>query len=138
MRRIAMVLFCCCAGRAQAQDLLRYEPFDYTPVGGAIEGKTNPDGATWLQAYTPGTPVTPPGNIKIGSGSLAMPAGLGPGVGNSAEIDFSNSSMSNDLNQSGKAIRLPLGTTITSGTVYYSMALRIDDLTGATTANGIE
>lgn len=136
MKKLALFVACCLAGRSHAQDLLRYEPFDYTPVGATIEGNTNPDGETWVGAYNPNSPSVPPGNIKIGSGSLTMPAELGDGIGNSADLDLSNSTISDNVNQSGKALRLPLGTTVTSGSVYYSMALRVDNLTDALANTG--
>lgn len=124
MRKLAIVLCCCCVGQAQAQGLLLYEPFDYA-VAEPILGQTITDGPTWLAAHQS---ATPPGNIKVGGGNLAMPTGLGAGVGNSADIDFSNSATAGNANNSGKAVRLPLDTSITSGTVYFSFALRVDEI----------
>jgi hypothetical protein len=118
---------CCCAVPAQAA-LLRYEPFNYGDVGSSVEGKTNPDGATWLAAYA--TPA--PTGIKVAAGNLAVPSPLLPPVGNSAEID-------GNANGAGKALRLPLGGGFSQdagGTVYFSLALRVDELTGATNTTG--
>jgi hypothetical protein len=116
--------------------LLRYEPFDYDAVGTTVEGKTNPDSETWVGAYGN---ATAPSLIKVKSGSLDVPFPLLPEVGNSAEVDGGPSSVGTNPQQNGKALRLPLGTTITlnSGdTVYYSMALRIDELTGSNNTTG--
>jgi hypothetical protein len=129
----------CCAPSSEAA-LLRYEPFDYNDVGATVEGKTNPDGETWVAAYGNSTA---PGLIKITSGSLGMPAGMSPPIGNSVEIDGGPSSVGTNPFQNGKALRLPLdddGATVAvvngGDTVYYSLALRIDELTGATNTTG--
>ncbi|MEX2170335.1 MAG: hypothetical protein WD851_13560 [Pirellulales bacterium] len=116
--------------------LLRYEPFNYNEVGTTVEGKTNPDGETWVAAY--GDAVGP-SLIKVASNNLGVPSPLLPPVGNSAEIDGGPSTVGTNSQQAGKSLRLPLGTTITQnggGTVYYSLALRIDDLAGSTNVNG--
>jgi hypothetical protein len=108
--------------------LLRYEPFNYVDVGTTVEGKTNPNAETWVSAYA----AAAPNGILVASGNLTMPATLQPAVGNSAEINGSG-------NGAGKALRLPLGTTITQnggGTAYYSLALRVDELTGSTNVVG--
>src|SRR5687768_14395353 len=81
--------------------ILRYEPFDYSDVGGPVLGKTNPDGATWVAAHASPAPTV----INVASGNLAMPPEMAPPVGNSAEID----GIGTNSSQSGKAIRLPLG-----------------------------
>jgi hypothetical protein len=130
MRRIVtlfcwIVLFGCCASTATAA-LLRYEPFDYDAVGTTVEGKTNPDGETWVAAYA----STAPNAINVASGNLSVPPEMNPSIGNSAEIDGSG-------NGAGKAIRLPLGETIApDNTVYYSFALRVDALTGSNITTG--
>lgn len=105
--------------------LLRYEPFDYSDVGATVEGKTNPDGETWVSAYA----STAPNAINVASGNLSMPPEMNPPVGNSAEINGSG-------NGAGKALRLPLGETLSAGSVYYSLGLRIDELTGSTNVVG--
>jgi hypothetical protein len=132
-------LVCCCAHSATAA-LLRYEPFDYNDVGTTVEGKTNPDGETWVAAYGN---ATPPGLIKVTSGNLGMPPEMSQAVGNSAEIDGGPSSVGTNPFQNGKALRLPLdddGATVVTmnsgGTVYYSLALRIDELTDSTNTTG--
>jgi hypothetical protein len=108
--------------------LLRYEPFDYTDTGTNVEGKTTADGGTWVSAYAAAAPT----EITVAGGNLAVPHPLLPPVGNSAEVDGSG-------NGAGKAIRLPLGGGIAQdagGTMYYSMALRVDALTGSTNTSG--
>jgi hypothetical protein len=123
---ITVVIVALCSTASAA--LLRYEPFDYSDVGGTIEGKTNPDGATWLTAYAGAAP----NEMTVASGSLDVPNPFQAVVGNSAEIDGSG-------NGAGKSIRLPLGSGIgadAGGTMYYSLALRVDELTGSTATVG--
>jgi hypothetical protein len=124
MRRLAILFVCCFAISAQAT-LLVYEPFNYSNVGGPVLGQSTTGGDTWVAAHATAAPTA----INVASGSLSVPSALGPSIGNSAEIDGVG-------NGSGKAIRLPLGQTVNSGTVYYSFALRVDDLTGSNVLNG--
>ncbi|HEY3392787.1 MAG TPA: hypothetical protein VGK58_08770 [Lacipirellulaceae bacterium] len=122
MRSLATLFVCCCAVPVRA-DLLVYEPFDYA-TGGAVLGQTSVTSQTWVSAYA----ADAPDSIKVANGNLTVPMPLQPAVGNSAEIDGSG-------NGAGKAIRLPLngGAAQNSGdTVYYSLALRVDDLSGST------
>jgi hypothetical protein len=70
-----------------------------------------------------------------------MPAPIPGAVGNSAEIDGGPSSVATNPQQNGKALRLPFptGTGVavdSGGTVYYSMALRINDLMSSNTTTG--
>jgi hypothetical protein len=135
MRPIAMILLCCCAAPAQAA-LLQYEPFNYQDLGPTLEGKTTPTGGMWVSAYSSGVA---PGLIKVASGNLPVPPELKPATGNSVEIDGGPSSVATNPQQLGKALRLPLGGGVavdSGGTVYYSAALRIDELTGSTNTNG--
>jgi hypothetical protein len=135
MRHLAILLVCCCAFPARAA-LLQYEPFNYSNIGGSIEGQTTPTGGTWVGAYT--SAVTP-GLIKVASGNLAVPPELKAAVGNSIELDGGPSTVNTNPQQTGKALRLPLGGGVAldaGGTVYYSLALRIDELTGSTNVNG--
>ena len=130
----ALCAFPCTSASAA---LVRYEPFDHTPVGSTVEGKTNPDGETWVGAYSN---ATAPSLIKVASGSLAVPSAMPASFGNAAEIDGGPSSVATNPEAAGKALRLPfasLGIAVNSGgTIYYSMALRIDELTGATNTTG--
>lgn len=135
MRRLVTVLVCCCAVPAHAA-LLRHEPFDYANIGGSIENQTTPDGGTWVAAYSGSTA---PGLINVSGGNLAVPPQLKPAVGNSVQIDGGPSSVSTNPNQAGKSLRLPLGGGVavdSGGTIYYSLALRIDELTDSTNVNG--
>ncbi len=137
MRTLAMFLVCCCALPAQAA-LLQYEPFNYSNVAGSIEGQTTPTGGTWVSAYTSGVA---PGLIKVASGNLAVPSPMTPPLAgsNSVELDGGPSSVNTNPQQLGKALRLPLGGGVavdSGGTVYYSAALRIDDLMGSTDVVG--
>lgn len=95
------------------------------------------EGETWVGAY--GSAV-PPSLIKVASGNLSVPSPLLSPVGNSAEIDGGPSSVATNSQQAGKALRLPFaaGGVVqnSGGTIYYSLALRIDALTGSTNVNG--
>jgi hypothetical protein len=136
MHRALMVLACCCVTTTARAALLQYEPFDYANVGGSIEGQTAPTGGTWVAAYSS---AVAPGLIKVAAGSLATPAPILPALGNSVEIDGGPSSVGTNPTQAGKALRLPLGDGVAQdagGTIYYSMALRIDELTGSTNVVG--
>jgi hypothetical protein len=142
MRRLAILLDHCALvflvlSSTATAALVRYEPFNYVDVGTTVEGKTNPDGASWLGAYSGGVA---PSLIKVASGNLAMPPQLLPAVGNSAEIDGGPSTMDDNSQQQGKALRLPFASdgvaANSGGTIYYSLALRVDELTGATNTTG--
>ncbi|MBA3481094.1 MAG: PEP-CTERM sorting domain-containing protein [Pirellulales bacterium] len=136
MRTLVMLLLGCCALPAQAT-LLRYEPFNYgAAVGMTVEGQMNPDGETWVGAY--GNAVAP-SLIKVGNDNLTVPSPLLPSAGNSAELDGGPSTVATNSQQAGKALRLPLGGGVAldaGGTIYYSLALRVDELTGSTNVNG--
>lgn len=124
-----------CAQSASAA-LLRYEPFDYDDIGTTVEGKTNPDGETWVAAY--GNSVAP-SLIKVSGGNLNTPPDISPPIGNSAQIKGGPSTVGTNPQQAGKSLRLPLGggAAQNSGdSVFYSMALRIDELTGSTNVVG--
>jgi PEP-CTERM motif-containing protein len=135
MRHLAILLVCCCAMPAQAA-LLRYEPFSYADaVGTTIEGKTNPDGETWVAAY--GNSVAP-SLIKVAGADLAGPFPVPP-LTVAAELDGGPSTVATNPQQVGKSLRLPLGGGVavdSGGTIYYSLALRIDELTGSTNVVG--
>jgi hypothetical protein len=118
-------------GTASAAPLV-YEPFDYPADGTTIEGKTTADPATWVGAYA--APAPSEITMAGAAGSLAVPSPLQAAAGNSAEIDGSG-------NGAGKALRLPFpgGAGIAQdagGTLYYSLALRVDELTGSTNVVG--
>jgi hypothetical protein len=104
--------------------LIIYEPFDY-PTG-SLEGQTNPsNGLSWLRAGTSANPSA----INVASGNLAVPPTISTPVGNSATINGIGDG-------SGSSTRLALGQTITSGSVYYSLAFRADALTGSNNTTG--
>jgi hypothetical protein len=119
--------------------LVRYEPFNYgANVGTTIEGKTNPDGETWVGAY--GSAVAP-SLITVGSTGLGVPSPMPAGIGVAAKLDGGPSTVATNSQQAGKSLRLPLGTgngvaVDSGGTIYFSMALRIDDLAGSTNVVG--
>ena len=103
-----------------------YEPFaDATGAGGTayasganLGGQVNAQSLTWADVGT-----TQSGNfITINSGNLFVP-GLAPALGNS--IFFGGL---------GKSVRMALGSTITAGTVYYSFAVNITNITGLSTS----
>ncbi len=87
-----------------------YDGFDY-PADTALVGQ----GGWLLNGGTSGL---------IEAGSLAIP-GLADPSGN--RLTWGNSSMS---------LRLPLGTNLTSGAVYFSFMLRVDDLGASFSSDG--
>ena len=97
-----------------------YEAFDYTngvPLSGNVN---NSAGAplTWNYVGTGAAGVADP---VIGSGSLAY-GGFNPSAGNSVLTDRGQAGVS----------RINLPAAVNSGTVYYSMLVRVNDMTGLT------
>ncbi len=86
------------------------DSFDYDP-GTNLEGQ----GGWLLNGGTSGI---------IESGSLGV-SGLAPAAGN--RLTWSSTSMS---------LRLPLGTNLTSGEIYFSFAMRVDTLGASFTSEG--
>lgn len=137
---VAVVVACCLSSRALAINLI-YEPFDYTPTGFDLLGKTNTSAGTaasgnsWLRA----SPVaTPPTSIDIASGSLLGPSELKGSIGNGVTINgldgYTTQRPADRL--SFVTASGPQTTAITSGTIYYSFLLRVDALTGANNTDG--
>jgi hypothetical protein len=119
---------CACAALSIATTasaaFIAYEPFNDST--GSLIGQTNAsNGMTWLRAGTSATASA----INVVSGNLAVPPPMLPPVGNSLAITGIGDG-------SGSSARLALGQTITSGTVYYSFALRGDALTGSNNTIG--
>jgi MYXO-CTERM domain-containing protein len=114
------------AAGASAAPLV-YEPFDY--AAGPLLGKTNAGtGTTWLRAAAAETTDA----INVVAGNLTPPPELGAPAGNSLAITGVG-------NSSGGANRLafdPSGTPVNSGTLYYSLTLQVDSLTGANNTTG--
>ena len=110
---------------------LVYDGFDY-PAGQRVLGQTNPStGTSYLFSGAAGAGGDSTA-INVAGGSLASPAGLPAAVGNSAAITGVG-------NLSGTCNRLAFdsaGTQITTGTIYYSLLLRVDSLAGSNTATG--
>jgi hypothetical protein len=104
--------------------LLAYEPFDYP--AGPLLGQTNAStGNNWLRAGVSAAPTA----INVTAGSLTPPLPLQPAVGNALAITGIG-------DNSGSCERLALPSPFTTGTMYYSMALRIDALTGSNATTG--
>jgi hypothetical protein len=121
-----MKVFICaavtCLGLSSAKAALLYDPFNYS-VGTDLTGQSPNGGATsWQAMGTSGASGSDP--ITIASGSLSVP-GLAPSTGNS--ITYGGLGLTD---------RIPLGQTITSGTLYYSFAFKITDLGGLTATGG--
>ena len=99
-----------------------YEPFaNATGSGGTsyatganLVGQTGVDGQSWTQAGPTGS-VTP----KIVSGDLTIPGLYSAGGGQSASFGGN-----------GESARLNLSSSSTSGTIYYSFSMKLNDLTG--------
>ncbi len=100
------------AGKASAA-YLALDQFDYAPVGSPLSGH---DG--WGIVTNAGGSPDP----TIASGSLSHPDRL-PNVGNSAQLNGDGASGSS---------KLPLSSTQTSGTVYYSMLVEVSNFDGLT------
>jgi hypothetical protein len=116
------------AGPAWAE-LLAYDGFDYSENTPML-GKTNPfTGNDWLLAGGGTLSITETTAINVGDGSLGLPAELPAAAGNSVAITGVG-------NMSGATNRLALSHPVTSGTVYYSVSVRIDDVTAATITTG--
>jgi hypothetical protein len=102
-----------------ASGALLFDSFDY-PSGAALSGQTDnhvDPALTWAYVGTGANSADP----KIGSGSLSYP-GLPASAGNSVVTDRTQSGVS----------RIALPSAQTSGTVYYSMLVKVNDITGLT------
>jgi hypothetical protein len=109
-------------GLAPARAALIYEPFGYT-VGSDLAGQS-PNGGTdtWAATGTGGAGGTDP--IIVASGSLTVP-GLALSGGNS--IAYGGAGLTD---------RISIGGAQSSGTLYYSFAFRVDDVTGLSASGG--
>lgn len=94
-----------------------YEPFDYAP--GQLTGVTAPSGQIWITSGSGD-------HSQIAPGSLSVPAALPASSGNSV----TNGGI-------GRASRLTLGTSQSIGTIYASLALRINSFGATYTGNGL-
>src|SRR5258706_5841185 len=105
-----------------AQAALLYDGFDYV-AGAALSGQTNNNVQPPLTWAFVGTAGGANGTLdpKIGAGSLTYP-GLPASVGNSVLTD---------RNQTGVS-RIALPSAQTTGTVYYSMIVKVTDITALT------
>jgi hypothetical protein len=132
---LAVVLLCLCAAPASAA-LLFYDGFDYT-VGQKLAprndttGTPNPGqfnveyGVNWRYAGGGAASNEAPG---ITSGSLTYP-GLAPSTGNS---------VAHDMTQLGSARIQVTPAAVSTGTIYWSGLLRVNDIGTLTTgANGM-
>ena len=96
-----------------------YEGFDYPPSV-QLAGQTNPQtGQPWMY---------------VGTGAAGTSADLTTSSGNLSYAGFPEStgaSVITNRSQTGVS-RIPLPAGVTSGTVYYSMLVRVNDMTGLT------
>ncbi len=92
-----------------------YEPFNYV-AGSILAGQTEGNYLTWVDIGT----STPGPSVGVQSNNLTV-TGLMPPIGN--RIQFGGL---------GRSARLcfPMGEPVTSGTLYYSFALEVPDMTG--------
>lgn len=95
------------------------EPFIYTP-GDNLAGQTSPNFLTWADVGT----NTAGAYVTVHTDNLTV-TNLAPATGNS--IRFGGL---------GKSARLSFPNPFTTGTVFYSFALKVVDLAGASTAGG--
>ncbi len=126
MKRLLAVSASFLVAATTVQALPDYEPFaDATGSGGTsyapgsvLGGQINAQGFSWADV---GTSTAGP-YITNTVGNLDVP-GLSPGLGNS--ILFGGL---------GKSARMGIGSSITAGTVYYSFAVNITNITGLSTS----
>ncbi|MBA4150204.1 MAG: immunoglobulin domain-containing protein [Verrucomicrobia bacterium] len=102
--------------RVVSETLLLHDPFDYTP-GELLIGQTTPGFQNWIINGT-GTD-----DILIAAGNLTVP-GMAVPSGNAVTFGAA-----------GANARVALGTNITEGTLYYSLALRVDEFGSFTDGN---
>ncbi|MEW6156516.1 MAG: PEP-CTERM sorting domain-containing protein [Verrucomicrobiota bacterium] len=121
MKRIALVLLAALIPIARGQ--IGSDSLDY-PVGETLFGKTSPSGNLWSTA---GTSLTTAADQQavIGLNNLSV-AGLAASSGNSLEFGPLD----------GPSPRFNFGTTISSGTVYFSFAMSVADLGALGTSGG--
>jgi PEP-CTERM motif-containing protein len=116
MRKLisAAALSLAIAGTASAAAF--YEPFTYNI--GDLHGNVNPgSGTKWYSTATSGTAD----RVQVTSGNLVY-------TGLPTPDPASNSA---SFGGDGRTDRISLGNNYTSGTVYYSLLLKVSDLTGA-------
>ena len=95
-----------------AQAALFYEGFDYPD--GNLGLNINPSvGQTWYSSVTSGTDD----RVQVVTGNLTAPSGLPASTGKMTS-----------LGGAGRTDRIHLGANYNSGTVYYSLLMRISDL----------
>lgn len=121
-----LVLSAVCLAGTSAFALPDYDPFANATgsggtsyaIGSNLIGQTNAAGQYWSQAGPGGTNTQP----TIVAGDLSVPglasAGGGAGVG---------------FGGSGTSARFNLGSTINSGTIYFSFAMQLTDLSALST-----
>jgi hypothetical protein len=111
--------------------LLVYEPFNYNTPNRVLGQSNASTGTSWLLAAAAGASGDTTA-INVASGNLSVPSILPPVLGNSATVNGVG-------NLSGASDRLAISATdpaISTGSVYYSMALRVDDLSGSNSTTG--
>jgi len=109
-------------GIVTAGAALVYDGFNYTAGADLVGQSPNGGGTSWAATGTSGAGGSDP--IVIASGSLTVPGLAAPG-GNS--ITFGGLGLTD---------RLSIGTAISSGTIYYSFAFKVQDVTGLTATGG--
>ena len=87
--------------------LLLYEPFDYLNIGGPVSSNTP---ANWVYGGSGAN------DLNVATGSLSYP-GLAPPFGNSVTNGGT-----------GLGVRRLLGTSVSSGAVFFSALFRLNDL----------
>ncbi len=126
MKKIVLLSSLCLAGLS-AFALPDYEPFadasgsggtTYT-IGASLIGQTNAQGNAWVQAGPAGTGPT------IVSGDLTVSGLASSGGGASGSFGASTS---------GPSARFGLGSSTSSGTIYFSMAIDVTSTASLTTS----
>jgi len=117
MKRILVSAVLCFATASALADPV-YESFSYDS-GSGLPGQIGPNGLTWTAAGPSGP------NVAVQSGSLSVP-GLAPSIGNKIGLQGTT----------GPSARLPIGTTTSTGAVYFSFALQVPSLAGLSSTGG--
>lgn len=119
----AAVMIASVASNAAHADLLAFDDFNYTPVGGDLNGQSGGGSFGFSDEWTGNT------SYNIGNGSLTSPTGLPPTSGNSmTTVAFGENRGIN------RTLSAPLGEDNT--TIYFSFLIRPEGVLNQGFANG--
>lgn len=117
MSRFLRLLLCSLLTVRLAAALPLFEPFNH-PAGSTLGGRATPDGLVWDRLGAGAAP-----QLVAATGSLSGGSGPTPTAGH-ASLSFSGTAGGS---------RLPFGTTLSSGVVYYAFLLKLSNAAPVTT-----